>query len=72
VLTSDIWSGWQVWIVWCHGMVVLFDFDNRQRGSQYKVRTTCTSPVDVGHVGYPGYHGVSTHKNNLSLYKRQV
>jgi hypothetical protein len=55
MLTSAIWSGWKVGIVQCHGVYsVIFAFDNRQRKSQYKVRTTCTSPVDVGHVGVFG------------------
>jgi hypothetical protein len=73
MLTSAIWSGWKVGIVQCHGVYsVIFAFDNRQRKSQYKVRTTCTSPVDVGHVGCSGYHGLFTHGDSFSLYKRQV
>jgi hypothetical protein len=61
VLTSRMWSGWIVGIVRSHGVNgILFAFANRGelRVVQYKVKTTCTSPVDVGHVGCSDCHVV--------------
>jgi hypothetical protein len=61
VLTSRMWSRGVVGIVRTHGVnVIFFALVNRDepRVSQYKVKTTCTSPVDVGHVGCSDCHVV--------------